>query len=138
LLAPPQRTAAWNCFYPPLSVGVENAWSCTSMSNPHVQCNKNQAVEISKSQTGGDVGVQLATYFESFLLPLCLSACAFCKFLLLQFLVPDVYYARTPMSLLIWRKTWMNINDCYESTAHVFDRRTKVEPVLADITDINS
>jgi hypothetical protein len=33
-------------------------------------------------------------------------------------------------------KTSININDCSESTAHVFDRRTKVKPILPDISHI--
>jgi hypothetical protein len=35
----------------------------------------------------------------------------FSKFHLLQFFVPDVYYAKTPIPLLILRKTWINVND---------------------------
>jgi hypothetical protein len=57
----------------------------------------------------------------------------FSKFHLLQLLVSYVYYTKTPISLLLWRETLININDCSELTAHVFDCRTKVEPILPDI-----
>jgi hypothetical protein len=36
----------------------------------------------------------------------------FYKFHLLQLLMPDICYEKTPISLLIWRKTWINVNDC--------------------------
>jgi hypothetical protein len=61
----------------------------------------------------------------------------FSKFHLLQLIVPDVYYAKTPISLLFWRKMSIKFKDCSESTAHVFDRRTTVEPTHFTITKIS-
>jgi hypothetical protein len=61
----------------------------------------------------------------------------FSKFHLLQLLVSDVYYAKTNnTSANLEKKCELMLMTC-KSTTSVFDRRTKVAPVLPEITRIH-
>jgi hypothetical protein len=89
-------------------------WACNDGSEGMVHSvqKKIKCWKISKSETKSDVNVQLASWFQSFVISLYLSICGFSiPFIDYNYLCQMSVKQRHQYVCLIWRTTWINVND---------------------------